>query len=506
MTLSERVIAFIQTLCIAEGPLAGEPFTLTPEQVQWLGGFLADDINVGAFSVGRGGGKSTLGAALAVAYLVGAADDQPKRVIEIYARVRDQAKIVYNLAAGLIQSLPEDIQDKITVTLPPRLEIRYVPEDGSGPHFLRVASADAKSALGGSPVLVVADERGFWEPKGDILEETVLTSLSKRNGRYAMLSTSAPSDNHEFSKWLDEPPEGCFSLEFRAPEGLPIDDPEGIKAANPGCESGVGSQLDDLLRDARRAIQRGGYAEQQFRLLCLNQRVPSDARAVILTVEQFKQCETDSLPPRDGPCVVGIDLGESMSMSCASYYWYTTGRHECLGWFPSSPDLAERGSMDRVGTRYLEMAQEGELFTMGGQVVPVAEWIQAVLAHVVDCNVVCVVADRFRQSLVEEGIHQAGQHYLPIIYRRNGWFDGGEDISRWRSAVLDGELQTKPSLLMRSAVSDAVCQRDDAGNTRLSKLKSVSRIDALSASVLAVGEGSRRAAHPKAKSARVIVV
>lgn len=501
MTPADRVIEFMRTLLIAEGPLAGQPLEPTPEHQQWLRGFLADGITVGALSQGRGGGKTTLGAALSVAYLLGVPDPQPRRVIEIYARTRDQARIAYAYASGLINSLPDETRRQITVTKPPRLEIRYENEDG--PHYLRVASSDSKSALGGAPVLVLGDERGFWPIKGDELEETILSSLAKRQGRYAMISTSAPDDTHEFSKWLDEPGEGTYCQEHRAPDGLPLDDKQALLAANPGALSGVGPQLPDLLKSARRAIQRGGYAEQKFRLLVLNQRVPSDDRAVVLTVQQFQQCETDTLPERIGPCVVGIDLGESQSMSCAAYFWYETGRMECHGWFPSEPGLADRGAADRVGTRYLEMHQRGELSTLGGQVVPVAAWIREVLERVHGSAVTCLVADRFRASLVEEGVRQSGFLHLPIIYRRNGWFDGGEDLNRFRSAVLDGEVQCLPNLMLRSALADAVCQRDDGGNVRLSKSKSVSRIDALSAAVLAIAHGQRLGAMPKATTPRV---
>lgn len=503
MNRAEAVIAFLRTLLIAEGPLAGQQFEPTPEHQQWLRGFLADGITVGCLSQGRGGGKTTMGSALSVAFLLGVPDPQPRRVIEIYARTRDQARIAYSYASGLILSLPDKTRKLITVTKPPRLEIRYEPEDGSGPHYLRVASSDSKSALGGAPVFVLGDERGFWPIKGDELEETILSSLAKRGGRYAMISTSAPDDTHEFSKWLDEPGEGTYCQEHKAPPDLPLDDEQGLLAANPGCKSGVGPQLPDLLKSARRAIQRGGYAEQKFRLLVLNQRVPSDDRAVVLTVQQFQQCETDTLPERAGPCVVGVDLGESQSMSCASYFWYETGRLETHGWFPTEPGLADRGAADRVGTRYLEMQQRGELSLLGGKVVPVSAWIREVLERVHGSAITCIVADRFRRSLLEEGVQQSGFLHLPIVYRANGWYHGGEDLNRFRSAALDGEVQTLPNLMLRSALADAVVQRDDGGNVRLSKSKSVSRIDALSAAVLAIAHGQRLGAQPAARAPRV---
>lgn len=497
---ADRVVAFIESLRVPEGPLAGQHIKLTPEQRQFITGFLADDIDVGALSIARGGGKSVLGAALCLTFLLGVADPQPRRVVELVARTRDQARIAYNYASALIDSLPDHERKLLTVLKPPRLEIRYEGENGT--HYLRVISSDGKSALGSSPVFALGDERGHWAPKGDDVEAAILSGISKRGGRYCMISTSAPDDNHEFSRWLDDPPEGTYTQEHRAPDGMPLDDAQGLIAANPGCQSGVGPQLPELQKAARRAIARGGFAELQFRLYVLNQRVPSDNRMVVLTVEQFTQCEVDELPPRHGAVVIGIDSGESASMSAVCYYWPESGRMETHGWFPSQPSLLDRGANDRVSTRYQEMNQRGELSTLGEQTVPIAQWVQEVVARVPGSPVHCFVADRYKQSQFEEGVRQAGLH-VPIVYRRNGWYDGGEDINRFRSAVLDGEVQTTPSLLLRSAMADAVVQRDDAGNCRLSKTKSVSRIDALSAAVLAIAHGQRIAAQPAPKAPRV---
>lgn len=501
MTVAQRVAAFIQSLRVPEGPLAGELIKLTPEQVQFIEGFLAEGIDVGALSIGRGGGKTTLGAALCLAFLLGVADPQPRRTIELVARVREQARIAYNFCSALITSLPAETRKQIQILQAPRLEIRYQNEDG--PHFLRVIASDGKNNLGSSPVFCLGDERGHWAEKGNAVEAAILSGITKRGGKYAMVSTSAPDDNHEFSKWLDGDAEGVYTQEHKAPLGLPLDDPDALLAANPGALSGVGPQLPELQKAARRAIERGGFAEQEFRLYTLNQRIPHDARELILTVEQFKRCEVETLPERSGPLVIGIDLGESQSMSACCFYWYATGRMETHGWFPSIPNLQARGAADRVGLRYIEMEKRGELETLGERVVPVSAWVRAILARVQGCNIVAIVADQFRQSLVQEGLRGANAYHIPLVLRRNGWYHGGEDCNRWRAAILEGEVKTLPSLLLRSAIADAILQRDDGGNVRLSKTKSVSRIDALSASVLAVAHGQRLNALPRQRAPRV---
>jgi phage terminase large subunit-like protein len=61
-------------------------------------------------------------------------------------------------------------------------------------------------------------------------------------------------------------------------------------------------------------------------------------------------------------------------------------------------------------------------------------------------------------------------------------------------------VKTAPSLLLRSAFSDAITLVDPAGNHKLAKARSLGRIDAAAASVIAVAEGARMVNRPKRKA------
>ena len=78
--------------------------------------------------------------------------------------------------------------------------------------------------------------------------------------------------------------------------------------------------------------------------------------------------------------------------------------------------------------------------------------------------------------------------------------DGSEDIERFRRALFDGEVSVSPSLLLRSAFSDAITLVDPAGNHKLAKGRSLGRIDAAAATVLAVAQGARMKAAPQRKA------
>lgn len=487
MKPSTAAIRFIESeLKVPTGPKSGDPLKLAPYARKFIKGALLDDVTIAVLSIARGNAKSTYAAALAVAELFGVISDQPRREILLAAGKRDQAEVAWMYALDLIRSMDDGIQARIKVRYSPKLEIEL-----DGEHKIRAIAADGAGILGTSPTLVIMDERASWsEPKGTTLENALLTGAIKRGGRTLIISTSAATDGHPFSRWLDDETEGVFRQEHRAPAGSAPDDLNAIKLANPGAACGIGPNLKDLQAAARRAMQRGGSTLAAFRNLHLNERTADQTLEPVVDVEDWLAVETHQPPARAGDVVIGLDLGGSASMSAAAFFWPQTGRLETHGWFPSRPGLEDRGRRDGVGARYVEMEAEGSLSLMGDSTVPVPDWIAAVISRVEGLPIAAVVFDTFKQSEIGDGLRASDVRARPVL-RRFGPFDGGEDMERFRRAVYDRTLRTFPSLLMRSALSEAVCRRDTQLNPCLDKGRSLGRIDAVSAAVLAVGEGSR---------------
>jgi len=498
MTAAAEATKFITSLTVPTGPKAGRKVKLAPFQKSFIRGALAKKTTVAVLCVARGAGKSTLSAGLAVGALLGVWDPQPRREIVLAARTRDQARICWDFCSAFARTLPEDIRQRLTFRKAPRLEIEYV--DNNGPHLIKALAAEGKNNLGGASNLAILDERGSWNiESGDELENAIITGLGKRNGRAILISTSAQDDAHPFSRWLDAPPVGTFVQEHRPLPNLPPDDLASLHVANPGCAVGVGPSEAWLLEQARRSIERGGNTLAAFRNLNRNERCSAEARAYLLHAEEWLRCECEDPPPREGPCVVAVDLGGSASMSASAYYWHQTGRLEARGWFPNNPNLLQRGQNDAVNTRYCEMQRRGELSTLGDQTVPVSEWLIEVFRHVEGQQIAAFVADRFKSAEISEGLAKAGVR-APVIWRGMGFRDGGEDTDRLRRAAYDGKIKSKPSLLLRSAFGDCVTVLDPAANSKIAKARSNGRIDAACATTLAVAEGARIAARPVKQS------
>ncbi|WBU53508.1 terminase large subunit [Paracoccus sp. SCSIO 75233] len=497
--LAASALDFVAGLTIPEGKLAGQPMKLAKYQRKFVCGSLAPGVMVGVLSIGRGNAKTALSAGLSLGHLVGAWDDQPKREIIFAARNRDQAKTAFQFLVGFIEGLSEEEQELFTIRRGSKLEVEY---EGNGGGLARVIAADGKSILGGAPTLAVMDERAAWErEKGDNLENAILSGLGKRDGRALIISTSAPDDSNTFSRWLDEPPPGTYVQEHRPAFGLPADDLDSLLQANPGAKEGIGSSPEWLVAQARRAIARGGSALSSFRNLNRNERVSTEDRSVLVTVDEWlsSEADPDDLPPREGPVVLGVDLGGSRSMSAAAFYWPHTGRLEAVGTFPGNPSLANRGAADGVSGRYVEMQERGELFTLGDATVPPGPWLAEIVKRLDGITPACICGDRFRHAEFAEAMDKAGLSRVPFIWRGFGWKDGSEDIERFRRALFDGEVKGVPSLLLRSAMSDAITLIDPAGNAKLAKSRSLGRIDATAATVLAVAQGQRMIARPEGK-------
>jgi phage terminase large subunit-like protein len=497
-----RAIAFLGLLFVPEGKRAGKPLKLADFQRKFVKGTFAKNVMIGILSIGRGNAKTALSSGLALAELVGALQEhpQPKREVIIAARNRNQAQTAFNFLLGFIQAMPEADQMLFTIRRGSKLEVEF---KGNGGGLARVIAADGKSVLGGAPTLAIMDERAAWDrEKGDNLENAILSGLGKRDGRALIISTSAPDDTNTFSRWLDEPPPGTYVQEHRPPMGLPADDLESILIANPGAVEGIGSTPDWLVAQARRAIARGGTALSSYRNLNRNERCNTEDRSVLVTVDEWMSAEVspDDLPARSGSCILGVDLGGSRSMSAAAFYWPETGRLEAIGTFPASPSLSDRGASDGVSDRYLQMHERGELSVLGDATVPPGPWLAQIVRHLDGAQVSCIVGDRFRHAEFVEAMQSAGLSRVPFIWRGFGWKDGSEDIERFRRALFDGDVKAVPSMLLRFAFADAITLVDPAGNHKLAKGRTLGRIDAAAASVLAVAQGARMKAAPQGKS------
>ena len=240
-----------------------------------------------------------------------------------------------------------------------------------------------------------------------------------------------------------------------------------------------------------------------FDALRLNLGTADTVTSVLLEAGTWARIEGDA--QREGAPVWGIDLGTSAAQSAIAAFWPATGRLECLAAFPTEPGLPERGLRDGVGRLYVECWKRGELIQCGGAAVDVRELLEAALARFGHPS--AVVADRWREAELRDGLHAAGVPVSRLDLRGMGFKDGAEDVRDFRRACLDGRVTPVPSLLLRSAMAEARVVSDPAGNAKLSKgtqggRRLRARDDAAAAAILADAAGTRQASRPQQRGWR----
>ena len=484
------------TLIVPSGPLRGQPFKIADWQRAYLCDALRPGIREAGLSVARKNGKSGLIAALLLAHLAGPLNRANWR------------GIVVSLTGFLASELRNAIEETAAISgLAELLTVKRSPSPGSiegadGARLTILASDKATGHAVGADLAVI-DEAGLIQESQRELWNAVLSSTSGRDGR--LLCISIQGDGPMFGEMAERAADPSVVWHgYAADDDCALDDESAWHAANPGLKDGVKS-LSYMQDASRKAIAIPSDAAS-FRAYDLNQpRNPSTE--TICGATDWRALELAELPERDGPCVVGFDIGGSSSLTALAVLWPLTGRLEAWAACGDKPDLLERSRGDGLGDLYCQMENRGELRTYPGRVTPAADFLRDCADRLQGQRVIAAGADRYRKAEVMDVLDSAGLRW-PVEWRGQGaaaGADGSHDVRAFQKMVLSGKLAVSESLLLRSAIAESIIRRDAAGNPAVDKRRSNGRIDALSAAVIACGLGEIHAPRPK-RARRVGVI
>ena len=495
---------WLERLTISQGPRAGELFELLPWQHRFGRGAFRPGVSRSACTCGRGNGKSGLVSAISTLYLAGPLAVPRGEVVVLassFGQARDAIGEQVLWFLGGTESLREagwrveDNSNRFRITTP------------SGSR-LSVMAADSRRAHG-RPGIVAAilDEPAQWPPGvGEKLLAAISTSAGKQSDfRILAIGTRPASPEHWFSRWLDGGAD--YVQRHEAGESDPPFQRRTWRKANPSLDAFPHLEAAIRAEAAKAKLDAGELAA--FRSLRLNLGVEEVGRQTLLSAGVWESCEVDVLPPAEGPSIWGVDLGSGHAMSGVASFSPATGRLECLAAFPDSPGLAARGAADHVGGLYQKMHGRQELIVTPGRVVVVADLLRAAMGRFGPPDL--VVADRWREGELRDGLDLAGVPASAFSARGQGWKDGAADVRGFRRACIDGRVKVGKSLLLRSALSEAVTISDPAGNAKLAKSseggrRQASKDDAAAACILAIAAGERAGAHVTGPSTAPLVV
>lgn len=484
MTRGERVIAFIERYCLVpEGKLVGQPVVLVPFQKRFILEVYDNPAGTteGILSIARKNGKSALIACILLAHLAGPEARLNSQIVS-GARSRDQAALVFNLAAKMI-ALSPDLS---------RL-IRIVP---SGKRLIglalnveyRALAADGHTSHGLSPVLAILDELGQVRgPQDDFVEAIETASGAYDDALRLIISTQAPTDADMLSIKIDDARRSgdpkIVAHIYAADPKADVLDPVAHRAANPAL--GLFRSQVELLAAAEKA-SRMPSAENGFRNLYLNQRVNRFAPFISPGVWGATNGAVDEDAFVTGPVYGGLDLAETTDL-CAFVLIAlgADGRWHVKAWF-WKPEATLRDHAKRDRVPYDVWAEQGLIDTTPGVAVDY-EYVARRIGDLCDGLPVAGIGyDRFRFKTLETQMQKLGIT-LPFTPVGQGYVSMAPAMDVTEIDFLNGNVRHGGNPVLTMCAANAVVIKDPAGNRKLDKSKSTGRIDGMVALVMARG-------------------
>jgi phage terminase large subunit-like protein len=482
------VIEFIETICyIPEGARVGNKLKLLDWQKAEIAKIYDNPVGTrrAIISMPRKNAKSTLCACLLLAHLCGPpARNKPNSQLYSAAQSRDQAGIVFSLAAKMVRMNPElrgavTIQETAKSLICPELGTKY-----------RALSAESTTAFGLSPAFTIFDELGQVRgPRSPLYEALETATGAQANPLTVIISTQAPSDGDLLSILIDDAlaghdPHTVVSL-HAAPTDLDPFAEETIRRANPAFGSFMNArEVLAMAQDAKRMPAR----EVEYKNLVLNQRIETANPFVSPAV--WKACGGPVGSLAGLSLYGGLDLSEVADLTALVLIGWRDGkwRVEPTFWLPSE-GLSDKATRDRVP--YDMWRAQGHLQVTPGKTVSyefVAQHLRGLFQRY---NVQKIAFDRWNM-----------RHLLPWLLRagfseqfvKDHFVEFGQGVASMSPALrdleqvlLEGELAHGDHPVLSMCVSNTVIALDDAGNRKPSKKRSVGHIDGLVALTMAIG-------------------
>ena len=476
----ESVIAFIERYClIPDGAGVGKPMRLANFQKDCIRAIYDNPAGTrcGLLSIARKNGKTGLIAALLLAHLIGPEARQNAQLVS-GAMSRDQAALVFNLAAKMVQLSPK-LSELIRV-VPSGKRLIGLPLNTE----FRALAADGRTAHGLSPALAILDEVGQVRgPQSDFVDAITTSQGAHDHPLLLVISTQAASDADLLSVWLDDAqasqdPRIVCHL-YTAPESCELSDQNAWHSANPAL--GLFRSEDDLAHHMAEA-ERMPSKENTARNLLLNQRVSTHAPFVSVGV--WKQCGAEPLP-FDGPVYGGLDLSSRTDLTAFVLVGKRAGAWQVRPYFwTPKQGLLERARRDREP--YDVWVRKGYLHTTPGATVDFEDVAQGITEIVADLNVHAIAFDRWRMDVLNKEFDRLGVS-LPFEPFGQGFKDMSPAIDSLEAELLNARIAHGMHPVLTMCARNAVTSKDPAGGRKLDKSKGTGRIDGMQALAMAVG-------------------
>jgi phage terminase large subunit-like protein len=504
LSRADRVIAFCEDLQVTAGAHAGRKLKLRPWQKSWIRRIYRQDkfrrrvVRTAVKSIARKNGKTAEAAALGLCHLMGP-EAEPRGEVYSAANDRGQAGKLFDEMVAMLQANP---RLRLRVNIQRFLKkIEVLEGDGVGSIYMAL-SADAETKHGLSPSMVVYDELGQAK-KRDLFDALDTAMGARANPLLLVISTQAADDNAPMSELIDyglrvkagEVTDDSFDLELWT---APADADPWVEAtwrlANPAL--GDFRSMEDVRRMAQQA-QEQRSKEPAFRNLILNQRIAAHVR--FLSRAEWKACEAAyTLEDMAGSqCVGALDLSGVRDLTALVLVFLREGAFWSWPIF-FMPEEAVRDRSEVDAMPYERWAKEGHITLIPGPTNDPEAIARHIAGLVVRLGLKLIAYDRWRiEDLVREMKKQGqdvlkaseikGQPFEGLVLAEHG--QGFKDMSvavdALEQMVAQRTFRHPGNPVLTMCASNAVTERDPAGNRKFDKPKSTGRIDGIVSAAMA---------------------
>lgn len=416
---------------------------------------------------------------LLLLHLVGP-EAKPNGQLYSAAQSRDQAAILFALAAKMVRMSAELSQ--------------YVAIKESGKQLVcadlgtvyRALSADASTALGLSPSLVIHDELGAVRgPRSDLYEALETASAAQESPLSIIISTQAPGANDLLSTLIDDALSKADARTKCILYSVPMEDdpfdPDVLAKAQPNWHLMNHEEVLKMASDAKRMPSR----ENSFRNLVANQRVESKNPYVSRAIWLENGSEPESL---EGKKVYGgLDLS-SVSDLTALVLVSEDGDVVPTFWLPGE-GLIEKSKHDRVP--YDLWHDQGHLLVTPGRAIEyeyIAEYLRGLFDRV---DIVKLAFDRYNMRFLKPWLERVGfteEELEKFEDFGQGFVSMSPALRDLESRLLSKQLKHGNHPVLEMCAKNAVAvEGPTTGTRKFAKAQASGRIDGMVALAMACG-------------------
>ena len=433
-------------------------------------------------------GKSELAAAIALLLCCG--DGEQRAEVYGCAADRNQASIVFDVAADMVQLCP-DLEKRVQIYKSNK-KLVYLPTNS----FYQVLSAEAYSKHGLNVHGVVFDEL-HAQPNRKLYDVMTKGSGDARMQPLYFLITTAGNNTesigYEIHQKAKDILEGrkidptFYPVIYGAEEGDDWTDPKVWKKANPSLGITVGI---DKVRDACESAKQNPAEENSFRQLRLNQWVKQSVRW--MPMDKWDKCAFAADPSQlEGRvCYGGLDLSSTTDITAFVLVFPPEDEDDKYivlpyFWIPEE-NMQIRVNRDRVPYDLWE--RQGYLQTTEGNVIHYG-FIEKFIEQLGErYNIREIAFDRWGAVQMVQNLEGMGFTVVPF---GQGFKDMSPPTKELMKLVLEERIAHGGHPVLRWMMDNIYIRTDPAGNIKADKEKSTEKIDGAVATIMALDRAIR---------------